>query len=78
MEMPAPPPRTPRLALAAAAVFLLVPAALMTPRASGDSGEYYLTAESLLNHGSPDLRGQFRAHMEAEHQPKLHAIHTSR
>jgi hypothetical protein len=54
-----------KLALAAAAVSLLVPAALLTPRASGDSGEYYLTAESLLNHGSPDLRGTDMASLQA-------------
>jgi hypothetical protein len=54
-----------RLALAAAAVLLLVPAALLTPRAGGDSGEYYLTAESLLNHGTPDLRGEDMASLQA-------------
>jgi hypothetical protein len=50
-------PRRARLAAALAAAFLLVPAAVMTPMAAGDSGEYYLTAESLLNHGTPELRG---------------------
>jgi hypothetical protein len=45
-----------RLAVIGAALFLLVPAMLMPPRAFGDSGEYMLTAESLLNHATPDLR----------------------
>jgi hypothetical protein len=43
-----------RLALAAAAVFLLAPAALLTPRASGTARELP-AAESLLNHVA-DLR----------------------
>ena len=58
-------PRVERMALAAAALFLLVPAALLAPRAAGDSGEYYLTAESLLNHGTPELRGTDLAQMGA-------------
>jgi hypothetical protein len=40
----------------AAALLLLVPAATLPPRAFGDSGEYFLTAESFLQHGTPDLR----------------------
>jgi hypothetical protein len=44
------------LAVIGAALFLLTPAMLMPPRAFGDSGEYMLTAESLLNHATPDLR----------------------
>lgn len=56
-ERPPRPGRLERAALAAAGLFLLVPAALMPPRTFGDSGEYFLTAESLLNHASPELRG---------------------
>lgn len=60
MERPSPVDRAPgaeRLALAAAALFLLAPTAALVPRGFGDCAEYYLTAESLLNHGSPALRG---------------------
>jgi hypothetical protein len=62
MERQESPPSSPAAAwewavLAGAALFLLLPAFLMPPRTFGDSGEYFLTAESLLNHGSPDLRG---------------------
>jgi hypothetical protein len=64
-EHKGPARRAERLALAAAAVFLLVPALVLTPRAAGDSGEYYLTAESLLNHGTPELRGTDVAGMQA-------------
>jgi hypothetical protein len=45
-----------RRALAAAAAWLLIPPLTSPPRTFGDSGEYLLTAESLANHGTPDLR----------------------
>jgi hypothetical protein len=48
--------RTIGLAVIGAALFLLMPAMLTPPRTFGDSGEYMLTAESLLNHATPDLR----------------------
>jgi hypothetical protein len=53
-----PTPRRERAVLAAAALFLLLPALFMPPRTFGDSGEYFLTLESLVNHGTPDLQGQ--------------------
>jgi hypothetical protein len=54
-----------------AAAVLMAPALVLTPRAGGDSGEYYLTAESLLSHGSPELRGTDMARMAGRmsHQP---------
>jgi len=45
------------VALLLFAVFVLRPAFRERPRAHGDSGEYFLTAESLLSHGSPALHG---------------------
>jgi hypothetical protein len=56
--------RTPRsrfvigAAAALASGVLLGPAALQTPRALGDSGEYFLMAESLFRHGSTELRSE--------------------
>ncbi len=58
----APPPARSRwpeaVALVLFAIFVLRPAFRERPRAQGDSGEYFLTAESLLNHATPFVHAQ--------------------
>jgi hypothetical protein len=44
------------LTMLAASAIVVITAIVCTPTAHGDSGEYFLTAEALANHGSPDIR----------------------
>jgi hypothetical protein len=67
-----------RVAVIGAALFLLLPAILTPPRTLGDSGEYILMAESLLNHATPDLRAGDLARLagRAARQPVEGGIRT--
>jgi hypothetical protein len=53
------------VALVLFAVFVLRPGFRDRPRSQGDSGEYFLTAESLLNHGTPFVEPQDLASLDA-------------